>query len=281
MTTTFVLVHGACCTSAVWAPTVRELVLRGHRALAVDLPGHGFGAALPVSYLGGQDPAALATEPSGMAGIGTAQDVEAVSAVVRRAAENGPVVLVGTSRGGLTVTAVANAVPELLDRTVYVSAWCPVAHTVGEYMAMPEHETSLLPQTYGIMVGNPAELGAVRLNWRTSDPTHLDALQAAILADGTRAELLAYLHTQDPDESVIVDEKATRVDAAAWGRVPHTYVRLTADRALPLAVQDLMIAEGDALTPDDPFDVHSLASSHIGFQLHPDEFVTILDGLAP
>jgi pimeloyl-ACP methyl ester carboxylesterase len=280
VTTTFVLVHGAGCTSAVWAPTVRELALRGHRALAVDLPGHGFGATLPVSYLGGQGAAALATEPSGMAGIGTAQDVEAVSAVVRRAADHGPVVLVGASRGGLTVTAVANAVPELLDRTVYVSAWCPVAHTVGEYMAMPEHETSLLPQTYGILAADPAEIGALRLNWRTSDPAHLDALQAAILADGTRAELLAYLHTQDPDESVIIDEKATRADATAWGRVPHTYLRLTDDRALPLAVQDLMISEGDALTPENPFDVHSLASSHVRFQLHPDEFVTILDGLA-
>jgi hypothetical protein len=137
MTTTFVLVPGAGCTSAVWAPTVRELTLRGHRALAVvDLPGHGFGATLPVSYLGGQDPTALATEPSGMPGIGTAQDVEAVSAVVRRAADHGPVVLV-------------------------------------------------------------------------------------------------------------------------------TYVRPTDDSALPLAVQDLMIAEGDALTPENPFDVHSLASSHV------------------
>jgi pimeloyl-ACP methyl ester carboxylesterase len=102
-TTTFVLVHGAGCTSAVWTPTVRELVLRGHRALAVDLPGHGFGA---------------------------------------------------------------------------------------------------------------------------------------------------------------------------------THVRPTDDSTLPLAVQDLMIAEGDALTPENPFDVHSLASSHVRFQLHPDEFVTILDGLA-
>jgi hypothetical protein len=41
-----------------------------------------------------------------------------------------------------------------------------------------------------------------------------------------------------------------------------------------------MIAEGDALTPENPFDVHSLASSHVRFQLHPDVFVTILDGLA-
>jgi pimeloyl-ACP methyl ester carboxylesterase len=44
--TTFVLVHGAFCSAASWGPVSRELTLRGHRALAVDLPGHGLSAAV-------------------------------------------------------------------------------------------------------------------------------------------------------------------------------------------------------------------------------------------
>ncbi|MGY1690697.1 alpha/beta fold hydrolase [Geodermatophilus sp. SYSU D01105] len=116
--TTFVLVHGAFCNAAVWGPTARELALRGHRAVAVDLPGHGFGATIPAGYLGAQDLDVLARAPSGMSGISTAQDVAAVVEVVRRVREHGPVVLVGASRGGLTVTAVRNAVPELVDRLV-------------------------------------------------------------------------------------------------------------------------------------------------------------------
>jgi pimeloyl-ACP methyl ester carboxylesterase len=280
MPTTFVLVHGAFCTAAVWTPTIRELALRGHRALAVDLPGHGFGATIPEGYLGGQDLAALATQPSGIAGIGTADDVAAVSDVLRQARAHGPVVLVGASRGGLTITAVANAVPDLVDRVVYVSAWCCVDATVNEYMAGPEYAPSLLTALGDIMVADPAEIGALRINWRTGDPKALDGLQAALLADGTRAELLAYLHTQDPDEALVVDEQATRVDPATWGRVPHSYVRLTEDRAMPLALQDRFIAEADALVPDNPFDVHALTSSHLRFQIHPAEFVNILDGLA-
>jgi pimeloyl-ACP methyl ester carboxylesterase len=280
MSTTFVLVHGAFCNSAVWGPTVRELTLRGHRALAVDLPGHGFGATIPQAYLGGQDPAALATQPSGMAGISTADDVAAVTEVLGRARAHGRVVLVGASRGGLTITAVTNAVPDLVDRVVYASAWCCVDATVGEYNAGPENAQSLLTALGEIMVGDPAAIRAIRINWRTGEPTALDALQAALLADGTRAELLAYLHTQDPDEALVIDEQATRVDPATWGRVPHTYVRLTEDRAMPLALQDRFIAEADALVPDNPFDVHSLASSHLRFQVHPREFVDILDGLA-
>jgi pimeloyl-ACP methyl ester carboxylesterase len=280
MTTTYVLVHGAFCNSAVWAPTARELTLRGHRAVAVDLPGRGFGATIPTGYLGPQDLAALAKTPSGMAGIGTADDVAAVSEIARRAAEHGPVVLVGASRGGLTVTAVANAVPDLLSRTVYISAWCCVDATPSEYEASPEYAESMIGAAGAIAVANPADIAAIRLNWRTADPAHLDVLQQALLADGTRDELVAYLHTQEPDETLLIDEQAVRVDGAAWGRVPHTYVRLTADRAMPLAMQDRLIAEADALTPDDPFDVHSVASSHLRFQIHPDDVVDILDGLA-
>jgi pimeloyl-ACP methyl ester carboxylesterase len=280
--TTYVLVHGAFGNSAVWGPTVRELTLRGHRALAVDLPGHGLAATIPTGYLGAQDPAALATEPSGMAGISTADDVAAVTEVLRSARARGPVVLVGHSRGGLTLTAVGNAAPELVDRLVYVSAWCCVDATVSEYSAGPEHAQSLLGDAGLVPLGDPAQLGAVRLNWRTGDPGVLDRLQAALLADGTRAELLAFLHHQEPDEALVVDEAATRGQAATWGRIPRTYVRLTADRGVPpLALQDRFIAEADALTPDNPTDVRSIDSSHLRFHIHPGELVEILDDLAP
>jgi hypothetical protein len=129
-------------------------------------------------------------------------------------------------------------------------------------------------------VADPAQVGAIRLDWRTGDPAVLDRLQAALLADGTRAELLAYLHHLEPDEAVAVDGTATRGQAATWGRIPRTYVRLTADRAVPLALQDRFIAEADALTADNPFDVRSLDSSHVRFQIHPDELVGILDDTA-
>jgi pimeloyl-ACP methyl ester carboxylesterase len=265
VTTTFVLVHGAFCNSAVWAPTVRELALRGHRALAVDLPGHGLAATIPTGYLGAQDAQALGTQPSGMAGISTADDVAAVTDVLRRAREHGPV---------------GNTAPELVDHLVYVSAWCCVDATASEYSAGPENATSLLPSTGLVPLGDPATIGALRLNWRTSDTAVLDRLQEAILADGTRAELLAYLHTQEPDEALVVDEVATRADATTWGRIPRTYVRLTGDRSMPIALQDRFITEADALTPDNPFEVHSLDSSHVRFQVHPERFVEILDHLA-
>jgi pimeloyl-ACP methyl ester carboxylesterase len=276
---TVVLVHGMGCNAASWTPTLRELALRGHRALAVDLPGHGFDARLPRGYLGPQDPAALATEPSGMRDIGTADDVAAVVEVLRRARQHGPTVLVGTSRGGLTLNAVGNAAPELVDRLVYVSAHCPVAAGLEEYDAGPEMADSLLGTLFALAVADPATVGAIRMNWRTADPELLDRAQAALLADGTRDELLAYLHLQDPDESLRIDEKLVRADAATWGTIPRTYVRLAQDRAMPPALQDRYIAEADALTPDNPFDVHTLDTTHLGAQVHPGPLADLLDRL--
>ncbi|MFC4944073.1 alpha/beta fold hydrolase [Pseudonocardia sp. GCM10023141] len=91
MTTTFVLVHGAFGNAGVWSPTATQLTLHGHRAVAVDLPGHGFGATIPTGYRGTPDADRLATAPSGMSGITTADDVAAVVATVRGAAAHGAV----------------------------------------------------------------------------------------------------------------------------------------------------------------------------------------------
>lgn len=276
---TFVFVHGAFCNSGVWARVAGQVTLRGHRTVAVDLPGHGLGADIPAAYRSPQDPDGLASAPSGIAGISTSDDVALVSDVVRRAAALGPVVLVGHSRGGLTVTAVANLLPELISRTVYISAWCPSAMTVGEYHQLPELAEGPLAEVAAIMLNDPAKLGALRFNWLTADPAHLDAIHRLLLADGTRAELLAYLQFHQPDEALRIDEHATRIDPATWGRVPHSYIRLTGDLGMPLTVQDRLIADADALCPDNPFDVHSVASGHVDFQLRPDEVVDILDAL--
>ncbi len=45
---------------------------------------------------------------------------------------------------------------------------------------------------------------------------------------------------------------------------------------MPVAAQDLYISEADALTPDNPFDVHTVDSSHGGFFRRPREVADIL-----
>lgn len=50
MTPTFVLIHGSDADSSTRAPLQRESAPPGRRWLAVDLPGHGFDAAVPSAY---------------------------------------------------------------------------------------------------------------------------------------------------------------------------------------------------------------------------------------
>ncbi|MFC7101581.1 alpha/beta fold hydrolase [Nonomuraea rubra] len=59
-----------------------------------------------------------------MAGVTLDDYVEATVDVVRRVSRYGPVILVGGSLGGSTITKAADAVPHLIDRLVYIGAYC-------------------------------------------------------------------------------------------------------------------------------------------------------------
>jgi len=277
---TFVLVHGSCSSSLMWTPVQRELALLGHRSLAVDLPGHGFDAQYSAAYQAPQNLDAWAAEPSTLAGVTLQDNIDMVVDVVRRVAEHGPVVLVGASLGGTTITGVGNAVPGLVSRLVYISAWsCVQRANPIEYMQEPEFSDNLLAPLAALNVGDPAGLGVGRANYRTADPDLLSAAKAAIMADGTDEQFLAFLNILQPDESLAVMTSDARGHADTWGTVPRTYIRLADDRTLPLAMQDRLIAESDALTPGNPYEVHTLNTSHVGFLLEPAEVAGILGRL--
>ncbi|MFE5841190.1 alpha/beta fold hydrolase [Streptomyces niveus] len=280
MQPTFVLVHGAFANSFSFAPLQAELGLLGHRSVAVDLPGHGFAATYPLAYQAPQDLAALADAPGAIKGVTLADNVAHLIGILERAKRNGPVVLVSHSRGGLTATVVANQRPDLLDRIVYVSAWCPVDLDVNAYYAEPEMATVDATGLASAMVGNPAELGLLRCNFRTADPTTLAAFKAAFLADGTDDEFMVFLNTFQPDENLDAGTPDDRARADTWGRIPKSYIRLTEDTSVPLAMQDRMIREGDALTPDNPFDVRTLTSSHLNWLVDPAPAAQVLAELA-
>lgn len=200
--------------------------------------------------------------------------------VVRRVAEHGPVVVVGASLGGTTITGVGNTVPDLVNRLVYISAWaCVQRSNPIEYMQDPEFGDNLLAPLAPLNVGNPAELGVGRANYRTADPVMIAALKAAIMADGTDEQFRAFLNILQPDESLAVMMSDARGHAETWGTIARTYIRLADDRTLPVAMQDRLIAEADALTPGNPYEVHTLATSHVGFLLKPAKLAGILDQL--
>ncbi|MFJ7248919.1 alpha/beta fold hydrolase [Kitasatospora sp. NPDC098652] len=280
MQPTFVLVHGAFANSFSFAPLQAELGLLGHRSVAVDLPGHGFAATYPRAYQAPQDLAELAATPGVIKGVTLADNAAHLIGILERAKRNGPVVLVSHSRGGLTATVAANQRPDLIDHLVYVSSWCPVDLDVSAYYAEPEMAAVDPAALASALVGNPAELGLLRSNFRTADPDALAAFKAALFADGTDEEFLVLLNTFQPDENLDAGTPDDRARPDTWGRIPRTYVRLTEDTSIPLAMQDRMIREADALTPGNPYAVRTLPGSHLKWLAAPEPAARVLAELA-
>jgi len=269
----FVLVHGAWHTAAHWNQVGRRLTEQGHRVIALDLPGSGLRAAYPPSYLR-NDFAVLASEVSPLKEVRLADYVTAVVAEVERAARLGPVTLVGHSFGGLTVTRVAEAVPHLLRRLVYLSAYVPVSVPNGAGLsAYPEGAASI---SGAVLIGDPSVTGALRINPRDGDPDYVEKGRQAFYNDLSTDEYLAFAAYLNPDLPLGVAFDDARGTAARWGRVPRTFVRCTKDQTIPLALQDRMIAEADAATPDNPFHVDTLPSSHSPFASMPDDLAAVL-----
>jgi hypothetical protein len=81
-----------------------------------------------------------------------------------------------------------------------------------------------------------------------------------------------FLHPDEPLESLIAPVKVT---PDRWGALPRAYIRLIDDMALPVATQDLMIAEAHRFVPDAPFTVHSLPGGHSPFATRPAELAEL------
>ncbi|WP_329272562.1 alpha/beta hydrolase [Streptomyces pseudovenezuelae] len=277
--TTYVLVHGTHSAGAFWMPIARELTLLGHRVVMVDQPRHGTEAFVPESYQR-QDLKAMAVEPSPLRGLGL-DDYEArITGVVRRAARIGPVVLVGHSLGGVSVSRVGNAVPHLLHHICYMAAFCPsrALPTADASTAAPENAHAVSPVE--LIVGDLEQLGVLRLNFRTGDSRELALLKEMICADYPDAgfrRILAGMQTDEPT-TAYAGRAVGRADS--WGRIPRTYLRFGKDRTIATALQDRMVAEADALTPDNRFRVRNFPeASHVG-PLDPAAVTKALDALA-
>ncbi|MBF8190786.1 alpha/beta hydrolase [Nonomuraea sp. K274] len=258
-----------------------ELTMRGHRVVGVNLPGHGPEEQYTMAYQAPQDLAKLAAMPSPVAEVTLDDYVEATVDVVRKVSGYGPVILVGFSMGGAAITKAADAVPDLVDRLVYDSAFCcSKLRSPAEYQETPEGKQSLAPALLEGIVGDPRVINAIRFNWRTADRKFLDKAKAVFMADGTEGEFLAMLNTLLPDESLQVASADARGRKEAWGRVPRVYIRHTQDRMIPLALQDRMIREADAMTPGNKFKVYSVATSHGATPKTYRQITDILDRLA-
>lgn len=274
---TFVFVHGAWHGGWCWSEVVQLLSEQGYNGVVLDLPGHGLSAQFPASYSSSpQNISKLCTDVSPLAGITLNNYRDYVLSAISGLVYNGrgPVILVGHSLGGVTLNAVAEAQPALIRRLVYLTAFVPVAKpSVLDYLSQPNFATSgLLP----LFLGDPAKVGAIRINPNSSDTAYVSNARNALYLDVSDSVFAATMNMLTPDEPIQGFSTPLTVTAGRWGSVPRSFIRCTNDHAIPLAAQDQMIAEADKFTPGNRFMQKTLNTSHSAFLASPADLATAL-----
>jgi pimeloyl-ACP methyl ester carboxylesterase len=276
----FVLIHGAWHNRSAWDKVTPILEANGFAALTLDLPGAGANAIAPTS-LGRRpfDPVAFAAEPSPVAGLTQEERTQAVVALVKEAASlgDGKVVLVGHSAGGMTISAVAEQVPNRLLGVVYLAAF--MVPNGMSLLAMLQHESLSSAMAPRLFVGDPMAIGATRIHAGSTDEAYRSLLKTAFYGDLSESEFAhaaSQLHCDEPSAGAMAPSEVT---PGRFGTVPRHYIRCTQDRAVPLAGQDHMIATvvgaiGSKTT------THTLESSHSPFLSQPAALSKILIDIA-
>ncbi|MFE9577106.1 alpha/beta fold hydrolase [Nocardia sp. NPDC006044] len=276
MDTIFVLVHGAWHASWQWAATQRGLAELGATSLALDLPGHGFAAPIPDTYLdSGQS--RLSSAASELAGLSAAECAADIVAALRTVRRYRRVVLVAHSAGGGPASAAAEQAPELVDALVYLSAFVPAGRPrFADYLAAPEQTATALGG--GLILGDPGQIGAFRINPISPDPAYVEELRQTYYHDVPVREFDRWRHALSPDLPVSIPTTPITLTRERWGSIPRVFIRCADDRAATPAMQDLMIAEADAAMPDHPFTVHTLPGGHAPFAARPAALAAVLAG---
>jgi pimeloyl-ACP methyl ester carboxylesterase len=236
---TFILIHGACHGGWCWERVVPLLEAKGHRALAPDLPGMG------------QDKTPLETVTADLWNTFLAD-------LIKAQAE--PVVLVGHSRGGMQVTAAAEAVPDRIKRLVYLSAFVPKDGQANMELAVAHCSQALMAA--GAQMRNHAGPGfppeaARSLFYNTTEESWTD-------------RALSKQCAEPPGPSMV----PAHVTPERYGKVRKTYIECLEDQAITIEGQRRMQTHANFES------VVSMATDHSPFYCAPDKLAEVLESLA-
>lgn len=270
-----VLVHGFWHGSWCWGEVVPYTVAAGRLTVAVDMAGHGLYARRPRWFTEQPyDPEKVAGEVSPVADVTLDDAAELLTEQIKRAGGGGPVTVVAHSAAGPVLTRVAQQTPELVAHAVYLTAYMPPSDvSAAAYTQIPEAADGLVGP---LLKGDPAQTGALRLDFATDDAAYRQGLYEAFYGDVDRglADAASGLLTPDSPGGIMMG--TTTLTREGWGAVPRTYIVCTNDQALRPAVQEKFIAEADAAFPGNPTSVVRLDASHSPFFSMPGELAKIL-----
>jgi pimeloyl-ACP methyl ester carboxylesterase len=232
---TYILVHGAFHGGWCYERIVPLLEAAGHTAIAVDLPGHG-NNRVP------------------MAQVTLDNYVDHVCKVVE--AQDGPVILVGHSLGGMTITQVTERLPEKVAWVVYLTAVMPANGQSRADLAKLEGDNTVvsnrIPSADGLSVTMRDEVIQPTFYGECSD------------------EDVARAKEQLVPQALQIFQQPARTTPGRFGAVKRAYIECLRDNAIKINMQRLMI---DAQPCDRVF---TLDTDHSPFYSAPQDLADTL-----
>lgn len=222
---TFVLVHGAFQDAQSWKDVKLHLEKEGHQVIVLDLPGRGCTGT----------PAELNLEAY------KKKVIEALTAV------NGQVYLVGHSFGGMTISNVAEEIPNKVAALIYVAAYLPSSGDSLQTLSGSDPD-SLLGKKGNFVLSPDYKCASIN-----------DAAKAEAFATGANSEESARIVESLKAESLGPMGEKVVLTANNYGAVPKFYVKTTLDRTVSPKLQHNMVAKTPVLK------VYEIESGHAPF----------------
>lgn len=275
-----VLVHGAWHDHHAWDSVVPLLEAAGITTRAIDLPGAGQNARVPESY-GSRplDPAVFSTELSPNAGVTQEERTAATVAAIRdvNRQTGGKAVLLGHSLGGLTVSSVAEAIPDELSAAVYLCAFLtPPGMVAGDMIGHPTMANSMVP---GLFLADPEQVGALRIDPKSEDSTYKAQAREAFYGDLTDAQVEVAMSHLHPDEPAQVVGMPSPITQSKFGTVARHYIECLDDKAIPIEGQRAMVALTDEAMGNETI-VHTMTTSHSPFHSAPADLAQTIKAIS-
>lgn len=236
---TFILVHGAFQSAAGWSEVADGLTAQGHTVVAVDLPGRN------------------ATGADAQA-VTLADHIATVSEAVEAAGE--PVILVGHSFGGITISGVAEQMPDAIRRLVYVAAYVPQSGESMQVLAEMDSDNGFTAESF-VLAGDYSYATILESDQVRLFAADASAAQQAVLPATMLAEPLGPISTP------------VELSDAGFGSVDKAFVMTLQDATMSPQMQNMMI-ERAGITA-----VSEIDSGHLPYLTQPDAVVAALVSL--
>jgi pimeloyl-ACP methyl ester carboxylesterase len=237
----FVLVHGAFQGAAVWDGVSSQLRAAGHPVVAVDLPGRPGNPAPPEQ-------------------VTLEAHRDCVLGAISSFAD--PVMLVGHSFGGITISSVAQAAPDRIRTLVYVAAYLPQSGQSARMLANQDTDSRWTERNF-IIAADRRTVHVLREDCVMLFGEDLDEPERRRLAERLIPEPLLPVRTP------------VTLTADRFGRCDKVYIRTLRDNTISPQLQEAMLARVPVRK------VLSLDSSHSPYLSQPAALAELLLSVCP